>query len=84
MKVTIRQIGPGMVQQMQSVCPECRGNGAKTPQSTTFYRLSGLLTIQYMGSFPCTIHDAQILDLLLILKWAWCNLCVQARPLWFW
>lgn len=27
MKVTIRQIGPGMVQQMQSVCPECRGNG---------------------------------------------------------
>lgn len=27
MKVTIRQIGPGMVQQMQSVCPDCRGNG---------------------------------------------------------
>jgi len=27
MKVTIRQIGPGMVQQMQSVCAECRGSG---------------------------------------------------------
>lgn len=27
MKVTIRQIGPGMVQQMQSVCPDCRGSG---------------------------------------------------------
>ena len=26
-KVTLRQLGPGMVQQMQSVCPECRGEG---------------------------------------------------------
>lgn len=26
-KVSIRQIGPGMVQQMQSVCPDCRGQG---------------------------------------------------------
>lgn len=28
-KVTIRQLGPGMVQQMQSVCPDCRGEGEK-------------------------------------------------------
>ncbi|KAJ7540448.1 hypothetical protein O6H91_10G015400 [Diphasiastrum complanatum] len=27
MKVTIRQLGPGMIQQMQSVCPDCRGSG---------------------------------------------------------
>ncbi|KAG9149114.1 hypothetical protein Leryth_010704 [Lithospermum erythrorhizon] len=27
MKVTTRQIGPGMIQQMQSVCNECRGSG---------------------------------------------------------
>lgn len=27
MKVTIRQLGPGMMQQMQSVCPDCRGEG---------------------------------------------------------
>lgn len=27
MKVTRRQIGPGMIQQMQHVCPECRGSG---------------------------------------------------------
>lgn len=27
MKVTTRQIGPGMIQQMQHVCPECRGSG---------------------------------------------------------
>lgn len=26
-KVTMRQLGPGMVQQMQSVCPECHGEG---------------------------------------------------------
>lgn len=26
-KVTIRQIGPGMVQQMQSTCNECSGEG---------------------------------------------------------
>ena len=26
-KVTLRQLGPGMVQQMQSVCPDCRGEG---------------------------------------------------------
>nr|AMO51602.1 DnaJ protein [Piper colubrinum] len=27
MKVTTRQIGPGMIQQMQHVCPDCRGSG---------------------------------------------------------
>ena len=27
MKVQIRQLGPGMIQQMQSTCQKCRGNG---------------------------------------------------------
>lgn len=27
MRVQLRQIGPGMVQQMQSVCPDCKGAG---------------------------------------------------------
>ncbi|KRX78361.1 Chaperone protein dnaJ 3 [Trichinella patagoniensis] len=27
MKVVTRQIGLGMIQQMQHVCPECRGSG---------------------------------------------------------
>ena len=27
-KIQLRQIAPGMVQQMQMVCPECRGAGA--------------------------------------------------------
>ncbi|XP_076358209.1 dnaJ homolog subfamily A member 2-like isoform X1 [Tachypleus tridentatus] len=26
-KLTVRQLGPGMVQQMRSVCPDCRGEG---------------------------------------------------------
>ncbi|KAL5021318.1 hypothetical protein ScPMuIL_000473 [Solemya velum] len=26
-KVTLRQLGPGMVQQMQTVCPDCHGEG---------------------------------------------------------
>ena len=27
MKVSIRQLGPGMIQQMQQVCPSCQGSG---------------------------------------------------------
>lgn len=27
MKVVLRQLGPGMMQQMQSVCPDCHGDG---------------------------------------------------------
>lgn len=26
-KIVVRQLGPGMMQQMQAVCPECRGEG---------------------------------------------------------
>ena len=25
--MTLRQLGPGMVQQMQSICPDCHGEG---------------------------------------------------------
>jgi len=31
-KVTLRQLGPGMVQQMQTVCPECKGEGETIPE----------------------------------------------------
>ncbi|KAH7294270.1 hypothetical protein KP509_28G063200 [Ceratopteris richardii] len=27
MKVSIRQLGPGMIQQMQQICPDCKGSG---------------------------------------------------------
>lgn len=33
MKVQLRQIGPGMVQQMQSVCSDCRGAGKTIKES---------------------------------------------------
>jgi DnaJ family protein A protein 2 len=33
MRVQLRQIGPGMVQQMQSVCPDCRGQGKTIRES---------------------------------------------------
>ena len=26
-KITMRSLGPGMVQQMQTVCPDCHGEG---------------------------------------------------------
>ncbi|XP_067937957.1 dnaJ homolog subfamily A member 2-like [Watersipora subatra] len=31
-KVTLRQLGPGMVQQMQSACPACQGQGEVIPE----------------------------------------------------
>lgn len=31
-KVSIRQIGPGMIQQMQHVCAECKGSGTSSLQ----------------------------------------------------
>ncbi|GMP42712.1 hypothetical protein CsSME_00012362 [Camellia sinensis var. sinensis] len=40
MKVSKRQIAPGMIQQMQHVCPECRGSGAK--QTHTSFAISVL------------------------------------------
>ncbi|GAB9469555.1 hypothetical protein Gpo141_00006831 [Globisporangium polare] len=33
MRVQLRQIAPGMVQQMQSVCPDCRGQGKSIRES---------------------------------------------------
>lgn len=29
MQVLVQQIGPGMVQQIQTVCPECKGQGER-------------------------------------------------------
>ena len=35
-KVTFRQIGPGMVQQMQSSCNECSGEGKENTTCLTY------------------------------------------------
>lgn len=29
MQVLVQQIGPGMVQQIQTVCPDCKGQGER-------------------------------------------------------
>jgi len=36
----LRQIAPGMVQQMQAVCPDCRGAGAQLSRSPPTRRAS--------------------------------------------
>ena len=39
-KVVLRQIGPGMVQQMQSACSECRGEGKYDMKLLYLFKLS--------------------------------------------
>jgi DnaJ family protein A protein 2 len=39
----LRQIAPGMVQQMQAVCPDCKGAGALRVSRSAVVRLSVLL-----------------------------------------
>lgn len=46
MKVTIRQLGPGMVQQMQSVCPDCRGEGQTISDKDKCKTCSGKKTVK--------------------------------------
>ncbi|XP_038069976.1 dnaJ homolog subfamily A member 2-like [Patiria miniata] len=41
-KVTIRQIGPGMVQQMQSSCPDCRGEGERINERDRCKKCNGV------------------------------------------
>ncbi|XP_065859220.1 chaperone protein dnaJ A6-like [Euphorbia lathyris] len=41
MKVTTRQIGLGMIQQMQHVCPECRGSGEVISESDKCQQCKG-------------------------------------------
>ncbi|XP_071483479.1 dnaJ homolog subfamily A member 2-like [Diadema antillarum] len=41
-KVTIRQLGPGMVQQMQSTCPDCRGEGERINEKDRCKKCNGM------------------------------------------
>jgi DnaJ family protein A protein 2 len=41
MKVSIRQIGPGMIQQMQHVCSDCRGAGEVIPEKDKCLQCKG-------------------------------------------
>ncbi|XP_033113154.1 dnaJ homolog subfamily A member 2-like [Anneissia japonica] len=45
-RITMRQIGPGMVQQQQSVCSECRGEGEVMRESDKCRECDGRKTIK--------------------------------------
>lgn len=45
-KVTLRQLGPGMVQQLQTVCPKCRGQGEVIREKDRCKRCRGNKVVQ--------------------------------------
>lgn len=49
LKITMRQLGPGMVQQMQSVCPDCHGEGRVSRFKQT--RLTRALVLPILRKF---------------------------------
>lgn len=60
MKVTIRQIGPGMMQQMQSVCPECRGTGQMIKESDKCPQCRGNKVIQEKKILEVNIEKGMV------------------------
>eukprot|EP00296_Roombia_truncata_P007701 JP446151.1.p1 GENE.JP446151.1~~JP446151.1.p1 ORF type:complete len:418 (+),score=131.86 JP446151.1:37-1290(+) len=45
-KIITRQIAPGMVQQMQAVCPDCKGEGSVVPEKDKCKGCKGQKTVQ--------------------------------------
>ena len=58
-KVTLRQLGPGMVQQMQTVCPECRGEGDLQFVTIIEFHLILTLKLVNISIFSCekSVHN---------------------------
>ncbi|KAG6555880.1 hypothetical protein Mapa_002522 [Marchantia paleacea] len=46
MKVSIRQLGPNMIQQMQHVCPDCRGSGETISEKDKCGQCKGQKVVQ--------------------------------------
>jgi len=60
-KVTYRQLGPGMSQQLQSRCPDCRGEGKVSRLAVMYCRKK---TEQfYAGPFSCCIQRPLVCQL---------------------
>ena len=70
-KVTMRQLGPGMVQQMQSVCPECRGEGLLMPTLYSLIKRLGLRRVVHV----CDLFLTKLL--LFILFFPFYNLFIN-------
>lgn len=60
-KVTYRQLGPGMSQQLQSRCPDCRGEGNVSRLAIVYCRKTAE---QFYGDpFACCIHRLLVCQL---------------------
>ena len=46
MRIVVRQIGPGMMQQMQQACPACKGQGQVVPESGRCKPCAGRKTVK--------------------------------------
>jgi len=55
-KVTIRQLGPGMIQQMQSSCNDCDGKGEIIPRGSRCGRCKGAKTVATTKTLDVNIN----------------------------
>jgi len=60
-KVTYRQLGPGMSQQLQSRCPDCRGEGKVSRLAVVYCRKTAEQF--YAGPFSCCIQRPLVCQL---------------------
>eukprot|EP01023_Acetabularia_acetabulum_P045968 TRINITY_DN4691_c0_g1_i1.p1 TRINITY_DN4691_c0_g1~~TRINITY_DN4691_c0_g1_i1.p1 ORF type:complete len:466 (-),score=78.28 TRINITY_DN4691_c0_g1_i1:575-1843(-) len=56
-QIKMRQLGPGMVQQIQQVCPTCRGQGKSVPSSDKCDDCSGKGLVQEKKLFEVPIEQ---------------------------
>jgi len=52
MKVSIRQLGPSMIQQMQHVCADCKGSGILSSLAVVTLALCKLLSPAFCRHVP--------------------------------
>lgn len=58
MKVSTRQIAPGMIQQMQHPCPQCRGSGANRTNSCLICWLYSVLVYSKFGIHLTLVQES--------------------------
>eukprot|EP01024_Parvocaulis_polyphysoides_P034481 TRINITY_DN30513_c0_g1_i1.p1 TRINITY_DN30513_c0_g1~~TRINITY_DN30513_c0_g1_i1.p1 ORF type:complete len:186 (+),score=21.52 TRINITY_DN30513_c0_g1_i1:2-559(+) len=57
MQVRMRQLGPGMFQQIQQPCPTCGATGKSVPPSDTCVKCNGSALVQEEKEFEITIEQ---------------------------
>ena len=53
--VTVRQIGPGMIQQAQSMCPQCQGEGKSIPDRARCKPCKGKKVVSKKITIECNV-----------------------------